>query len=572
MGNSMNVVAHNLQAMFSNRQLGIVNDRKEKSTEKLSSGYRINRAADDAAGLAISEKMRRQIRGLTQGTENAQDGISMCQIADGALAEVHEMLDRITELSVQSANGTNTTEDRQAIQQEVNAILSEIDRVCDTTKFNEQPIFQGAEGVTIIPATYTPTTVGAFTASGTPAGSQVGTYTIAAGSGGFSINGESHGWSDFSDGAGNTLADGTISAGTYSFTHNGVTMSLEVEESASMEDVVGNLNGAGYTTKISSSGETSHVGNIYGVFSRGYFAGHGKSENSTFRVEAEGDDLVLYTGLTDSDGNEQRFVCDLKENFGVSKMNDPLLELNTLAFKRTDIDRYYYISLSNWKGFQPVNGMEGLEGITALDIQNNMDGLSLNVHDYTENYQESTGSYSRTINKERHFMLNIEIQDKNVTLEIDKVFSPDYKGRQLTPEERISAEGDKEIWIQSGAEAGDGMYLTFGRMDTNILNINGMDVTTQSGADDAIEKSKDAINILNGIRSNIGAQQNRLEHTIRHQENTIENTQRAESLIRDTDMATEMMNFSAANIIQQAGQSMLTQANQSNQGVLSLLQ
>jgi flagellin len=216
--------------------------------------------------------------------------------------------------------------------------------------------------------------------------------------------------------------------------------------------------------------------------------------------------------------------------------------------------------------------MEGLEGITALDIQNNMDGLSLNVHDYTENYQESTGSYSRTINKERHFMLNIEIQDKNVTLEIDKVFSPDYKGRQLTPEERISAEGDKEIWIQSGAEAGDGMYLTFGRMDTNILNINGMDVTTQSGADDAIEKSKDAINILNGIRSNIGAQQNRLEHTIRHQENTIENTQRAESLIRDTDMATEMMNFSAANIIQQAGQSMLTQANQSNQGVLSLLQ
>ena len=112
----MNIVAHNLQGMFSNRQLGIVNNRKEKSIEKLSSGYRINRSADDAAGLAISEKMRRQIRGLTQGTKNTQDGISMCQIADGALAEVSDMMHRLTELSVKSANGTNDAQDRQAIQ------------------------------------------------------------------------------------------------------------------------------------------------------------------------------------------------------------------------------------------------------------------------------------------------------------------------------------------------------------------------------------------------------------------------------------------------------------------------
>ena len=111
MSSSMNIVAHNLQGMFTDRQLGLVAGRKEKSAGKLSSGYRINRSADDAAGLAISEKMRRQIKGLTQGTANAQDGISMCQIADGALAEVHEMLNRITELSVQSANDANNAED-----------------------------------------------------------------------------------------------------------------------------------------------------------------------------------------------------------------------------------------------------------------------------------------------------------------------------------------------------------------------------------------------------------------------------------------------------------------------------
>ncbi len=188
MSSSMNIVAHNLQGMFTDRQLGLVAGRKEKSAEKLSSGYRINRSADDAAGLAISEKMRRQIKGLTQGTANAQDGISMCQIADGALAEVHEMLNRITELSVQSANDTNNAEDRQAIQQEVGELLKEIDRVCDTTTFNEQPIFQGAEGVTVIPATYEPTKVDNFSASGTPTGNAAGTYTIVANTGGFSVN------------------------------------------------------------------------------------------------------------------------------------------------------------------------------------------------------------------------------------------------------------------------------------------------------------------------------------------------------------------------------------------------
>ena len=135
------VISHNLLAMNAQRQFNITGNQRKKSTEKLASGYRINRSADDAAGLAISEKMRRQIKGLTQGTRNAQDGISMCQIADGALNEVSDMMHRLTELSVQSANGTNDAQDRQAIQQEVNALVREIDRVCDTTTFNEQKIF-----------------------------------------------------------------------------------------------------------------------------------------------------------------------------------------------------------------------------------------------------------------------------------------------------------------------------------------------------------------------------------------------------------------------------------------------
>ncbi len=137
------VVQHNLTAMNSNRMLGITTGQQAKSTEKLSSGYKINRAADDAAGLAISEKMRRQIRGLTQASANAQDGISCVQTAEGALTEVHDMLQRMNELAVKAANGTQTTADRGYIDQEVQALISEIDRVASTTTFNEKNLLNG---------------------------------------------------------------------------------------------------------------------------------------------------------------------------------------------------------------------------------------------------------------------------------------------------------------------------------------------------------------------------------------------------------------------------------------------
>ena len=144
------VISHNLLAMNAQRQFNITGTNKKKSTEKLSSGYRINRAADDAAGIAISEKMRRQIRGLDQGARNIQDGISLLQVADGALSEVHDMLHRMSELAIQAANGTNTLDDRKAIQQEINQIKDEIGRIGSTTEFNEDLIFEGEKSIKII--------------------------------------------------------------------------------------------------------------------------------------------------------------------------------------------------------------------------------------------------------------------------------------------------------------------------------------------------------------------------------------------------------------------------------------
>ena len=140
------VVQHNLTAMNSNRMLGITTKSQAKATEKLSSGYKINRAADDAAGLSISEKMRKQIRGLTQASSNAQDGISAVQTAEGALTEVHDMLQRMNELAVKAANGTNSEDDRAYIQAEVDQLVTEIDRVSTTTKFNETYLLKGDHG------------------------------------------------------------------------------------------------------------------------------------------------------------------------------------------------------------------------------------------------------------------------------------------------------------------------------------------------------------------------------------------------------------------------------------------
>ncbi len=269
------VVQHNLTAMNSNRMLGVTTSQQAKSTEKLSSGYKINRAADDAAGLAISEKMRRQVRGLTQASANAQDGISCVQTAEGALNEVHDMLQRMNELAVKAKNGTNKTDDREYINSEVQNLKSEIDRVASTTTFNEQ-----------------------------------------------------------------NLLNGEFSAG--------------------------------------------------------------KS-------------------------------------------------------------------------------------------------------------------------------------------------------------------------LQVGAEADQTITLKIGKMSSTGIGVNNVSVSTQGAASNAINSIKDALASVSKQRSELGAIQNRLEHTIKNLDNVVENTQAAESQIRDTDMASEMVKFSNNNILAQAGQSMLAQANQSNQGVLSIL-
>ena len=411
------VVQHNLTAMNSNRMLGVTTSTQAKSTEKLSSGYKINRAADDAAGLSISEKMRKQIRGLTQASSNAQDGISAVQTAEGALNEVQDMLQRMNELAVKAANGTNSEDDRNYIQDEVNQLIKEIDRVSTTTKFNETYLLKGDNTVK-------------FTNPG------------------------------------NTAVK--------------VTNGTDGNANATIEISV-----AGIKTE---GGKSDATFNVLG-------------KNYSVRVEEDDTDATVAKKLADAI-NADKLSDDAAGEFTA--------EAATTAGKIT-------LTSAEQKALKDTTKFK-----TGTFTVKSSGVLTLSLH---------VGADSTA--------------DNQISVDI-KQMSADVLGLKT---------GNST----TGDDTGD--------LDT--LLVNGKD---DKHARDAIDTIASALQEVSKQRSALGAAQNRLEHTIANLDNVVENTTSAESSIRDTDMATEMVKYSNNNILAQAGQAMLAQANQSNQGVLSLLQ
>ena len=410
------VVQHNLTAMNSNRMLGVTTNKQAKSTEKLSSGYKINRAADDAAGLSISEKMRKQIRGLTQASSNAQDGISAVQTAEGALNEVQDMLQRMNELAVKAANGTNSEDDRNYIQDEVNQLIKEIDRVSTTTKFNETYLLKGDD-------------------------------TTAA-----------------------TVADTKV-----------------------VEDTAGAA-GAAQKYTIDFSGIKAPT--------------EGKSDVS-FKVGSK-----TYSITVEAGDDADKIGGKIKDVMDKNKYTD-----------KNDVE--YNVTNNGAK----ITLEAAKNGEVATD-----DKLS------------KTGNDAVTVKSSGILTLSLHVgadstADNQISVDI-KQMSADVLGLKTGKSSTTAAEKDT--------------LLVNGKDDTNARN--------------AIDTIASALQEVSKQRSALGAAQNRLEHTIANLDNVVENTTSAESSIRDTDMATEMVKYSNNNILAQAGQAMLAQANQSNQGVLSLLQ
>ena len=478
------VVQHNMQAANANRMLNVTTSAQSKSTEKLSSGYRINRAADDAAGLTISEKMRKQIRGLDQASTNAQDGVSSVQTAEGALTEVHSMLQRMNELATQAANGTNSKDsDRQAIQDEIEQLTTEIDRVSETTKFNETYLLKGEAGTkTINMKAHDAGLKGTLTDNGDGTATFV-MDTLNAGDK-VSIGGK-----NYTIGATTTDTDALIDKAATTGAEKDITINGDTYK---------------YIAQKGAGDDSAEAAAKAGYYKDGkWAAGEGKTTADLKKLAGAG-------ATVSAAGKEITSMKAADVTAGV-KSNDSTVITKAKAYELAGKELLAANSIGDTKGSSNV-----------VNANKNADG-SFKI---TLGQAEVANSLSFSLH--------------------------------------VGADADMTNKIQVNIDA----------MDSASLGIKGLNVKDDSGnaATYAVDAISDAISKVSSQRSALGAVQNRLEHTINNLDNVVENTTTAESRIRDTDMAEEMVNYSKNNILAQAGQSMLAQANQSNQGVLSLLQ
>lgn len=537
------VVQHNLSAMNANRMLNVTTSAQSKSTEKLSSGYKINRAADDAAGLSISEKMRSQIRGLNKASSNAQDGISLIQTAEGALNESHSILQRMRELAVQAANGTETNDDREAVNNEISQLQEELTRISETTEFNTLKLLDGSQSGSKASTGSGPkfgvvdaTLDGALVTSNI-AGIKVATAATAATKAGQ----ETAIW----DVTGKTL--------TLNLSLNKVYSQSEIDEliaNAKQEDstatgtpadVKVTLKNGVFNADAATTGGTATAAGIKSVSDEGTatnFVGADTVVFTSNKYGAEFNDTVFHFAFDSETGKE-----NVETNTAISYS-----AANAVTAGE------YTIHLAAGKEYTE----EDLEDILAkagFDFDVALSGATPDEPNTL--WVTSAGSVS-------------DITMGGTTTGAGLGSSKALWGQEGY--ESASASGG--ITLQIGANEGQTMTFSMDDMSARALGVDGnkVDLSTQEGAQKATTTIDDAIKKVSTQRGRLGAAQNRLEHTISNLDTAAENTQNAESRIRDTDMASEMVNYSKNNILAQAGQSMLAQANQSNQGVLSLLQ
>ena len=705
------IIQHNIQAMFNNRQLNIIGGEKTDSMRKLSSGYRINQAADDAAGLAISEKMRKQIRGLTQAVANAEDGISLIQTADGALTEVHDILQRMNELCVQAANGTNSATDRDYIQDEIDQLKTEVDRVATTTKFNEIYLLNGSIGKK---TRYTATTTTSIPMNGMSL-SQVNALdglkliyteithdveTNQSGEGSTGLSGAAYDElkrvlkqeivpqavsalvSTFPNAYG-YLADSSIGIGLYVYddantdTLASVTLGASATSSGNgitasylsykLSVNIATLKDAGNNVDIAANRDALEVTIIHEmthalmdeVLTNGML-GYGGGNNFDSSVEFpgwfkegmaqaaaggcfNGNDWVngglgitaatsnadISTILRDADNrlgtgtgaseyatgylasmylgylaNGGGTVSETGIRSGLDKIQAELKGSSTQAAKSLNeiiADYTSYNSIAAFEnGFGDSSSAAFVSSLMGLIGTNGTGGLAAD-------FSNQNGILPDAVLTPAIKLFEVDTDNgtvKNVYPADYPVFSggtsstsgtsgPDGSsgsgtggngsgsgnggnnsgngtGGNGTVIERYVTDNGK-LRLQIGADANNGMIIRIDAMDTTEIGVRDVSVIAEGAAEKSIDMVASAIAKVSAQRSRLGAYQNRLEHTIKNLDNIIENTQAAEAQIRDTDMAKEMVTYSNTSILQQAGQAMLTQSNQMNQGVLALI-
>lgn len=542
------VVQHNLNAINANNKMNINVAGTKKATEKLSSGYQINRAGDNAAGLAISEKMRSQIRGLSQATKNANDGISLIQTAEGGLNETHSILQRMRELAVQSANGTYQDDtDREAIQLEVDALKSEIDRIASSTEYNGMKLLDGSLGqstsATQFGAKYGSQEAGLNTTiqvESNVAGAIVSLTKGASGKGG-----ENAVWSD--DGL--TITVNLVENQSYTDKQiqdliNNAALNKGAGQAAAPADIkfstkngMITMDGTGKTTAGTAAGVRAtnatavDLKALVGDATNGL---HGSSDQIKITANSYGD-----TKYVESAPAKITISTDVgagKENVTVDK--DKAFNYGTSGAEVT-------LHLSTGKTY------------TNKDIENLLKEAGYDVS------VELTDSKATDGDTDGQIYFNVAGGTAAVAL----------AGGAGVGKDGVATTG-KGLTFQIGANGVEDQRVTLAvnDMSSSAIGVAKADVSTQDAANAAIDMVDAAVKTVSMQRAGLGALQNRLEYTVNNLTTTNENLTAAESQIRDTDMATEMINYTKNNILQQASQAMLAQANQQPQAILQLLQ
>ncbi len=650
------VVKHNLTAVNADRNLNTITGRQKKNTEKLSSGYKINRAADDAAGLSISEKMRRQIRGLTQASLNTQDGISFVQSAEGALNEIHDILQRGNELAVKAANDTNMSEDREAIYAEIKQLNNEIDRISRDSRFNEMSMFDssnaspetknasylpdGYPDVIFLDTDYISYDMQDFAGAINEAAAAGKTFTQA-------------GLADFANKIKDTymptLLGDIVSALPQSAkpTVQGMQISLKMYYSNDSTLAYVSSNGVSFQLGVNMSHLTEKGGQIAMTADLATTIAHEMTHAVMFDGVTNGmlgingaDQFPSWfvEGTAQAVGGAINYCQELTVN--VMPKGDKAIE-NWLSELTDTSDPYNayaqgYIA-SMYLGYVAGGGGTVTAGTIArgLDaiLKDVEDGYSLgqaisrqtngkygDLADFEDSFPKDAVAFTKDLvgaigggtgsiaspnglsgtkdsllngtNKSNYFVLNVDQSDHYVNnlggkntytgggatttggLDRDGNANPDAAAKwgSSSDANRGTVQRSGSMFVQVGSESGQHISFSTFKLSARDLGVADVKVDSMENAGKAIDKYKMAIQCVSTMRSEYGSVQNRLEHTGVNLDNIVENTQAAESQIRDTDVAEEMLEYSVNNILAQAGTSMLTQANQNQQMILSLLQ
>lgn len=571
------VVQHNLNAINANNKMNMNVSGTKKSTEKLSSGLQINRAGDNAAGLAISEKMRSQIRGLSQATKNANDGISLIQTAEGGLNETHAILQRMRELAVQSANGTYQDDtDREAIQLEVDALKSEIDRIASSTEYNGMKLLDGSLG---------------GSKSVTEYGAKYGIIDNQAGADDGSATGDFNGSVITSNVAGAKIAvalSATKGGESATWEQDGKTLTLNLvkDQSYTQEDIdklianadsrkadgmVAELsvklkNGVMTATQAGPTKETV-AGERAVAASKGLAMTRDNDGNVnggtayiTYPITGQGDSISI---TSNSYGNDTRKIA-IATDAAAGKESVEQVKADSTGAK----DGEFILHLSTGVEYSEAD----IQAILAKE------GLDYSI-DITDSANAKPDG-DVTIKFDNKVSIETKTTTGVTTIDTTKIKTDGTTGTYFemgsgagVGKEDVAASG-KGLTFQIGANGVEDQRVTLSvdDMSSSAIGVARADVSTQDAANKAIEMVDKAVKTVSMQRAGLGALQNRLEYTVNNLTTTNENLTAAESQIRDTDMASEMINYTKFNILQQASQAMLAQANQQPQAVLQLLQ